>query len=138
MSLSPSIHDQLPRPQRRAPLAGTLGLLVPGLGLLVRGDWTSGLLALGAVVHCIVLGTCSLAALASRGNVAEDATTAAILALQAGFIDPQAVLMWGLALAIHLGTAWQAFAPATSMASPESISAPTGTPKGEHAPAAQH
>lgn len=96
----------------RAPVAGVLGLLIPGLGLIVRGQWGSGVLTLAAVAHCVVLGICSLAALVSRGDVADDATAAAVSALKSGILSPQAAMMWALALAVHLGAAWRAYAPA--------------------------
>lgn len=94
---------------QRSPLAGALGLLLPGLGLAVRGDFTGGLLALAAAVHCVVLGICSLAALMGRGDVVEDATAAALTALQSKILSPQAGMMAVLALAVHLGAAWSAW-----------------------------
>ena len=103
----------------RSPLAGALGLLLPGLGLAVRGDIFGGLLALAAVVHCMVLGICSLAAVMSRGDMVEDATTAAGTALQSGILSPQAAMMWVLALALHLGAAWSAWSAVSGPARKE-------------------
>lgn len=103
----------------RSPLAGALGLVLPGLGLAVRGDIFGGLLALAAVVHCIALGICSLAAVMSRGDMVEDATTAARTALQSGILSPQAAMMWVLALAVHLGAAWSAWSAFTPPAAKE-------------------
>ena len=108
----------------RSVLAATAGLVVPGLGLAIRGDLSAGLLTLAAVVHCAALGTCSLAALASRGDVPKDAVATAWTALQSGILSPQAAMMWVLAVGLHLWAAWSAYT--------------AGAAKDVHAPAAPH
>lgn len=91
------------------PIAGGLGLLWPGLGLLVRGQVAASLLASWAVVHCLALLVCDLAAFASRGDLPDAVLSTAVLAVERGVVNPQSGLLAALAVTVHLGSAWSAW-----------------------------
>jgi hypothetical protein len=91
------------------PIAGGLGLLWPGLGLLVRGQVAASLLANWAVGHCLALLICDLAAFASRGEETDAVLSTALRALERGVVNPQSGLLAALAVTVHLGSAWSAW-----------------------------